>query len=216
MTTITTLIERIEKRLFLLPGLDVQIHAEDQIVEMLRGKYNNLFDDYWDMNFTYPMSGTLNGTTGEITTDISSQVLRFSDIHSVYYDEDERPLPRVTPGASFGRIRSRCVMPSGVATSVFKIAPADTTGLVHFWYRTRIADSVWDDNQFDTDIPMDDEILLNGVVYEFLVNDGSNDVAMAEYKAAYLARKKKIEQQQWQIPLFKHNLNRDGPLDRWE
>lgn len=216
MATIEQLVERIETRLFMVSGLDVQIHAEEQIVEMLRGVYNTLFEDFWYPEFTYPMTVTLNGTTGEPTTDISAQVLRYKDIHSVYWDEDEQPLPRVTPGSSIGRIRTRSVAPSGNEASVFKIIPADTTGPVHIWYRTRIADSVWDNRQYDTVVPMDDDVLLYGVVYEFLVNDDSNATATAEYKTKYQARQMKIRQDQFQLPLNKKKLDRDGPATRWE
>lgn len=216
MATIESLIERIEKRLFLVSGIDVQLHAEDQLIEMLRGVYDTLFDDFWYPEYTYFMSGTLDGTTGQITADIDTQILRYKDIHSVFWDEDEVPLPQVMPGTSLNRIRRRSVMPSANPQKVFKVVPVDETGPVHIWYRTKIADSVWEDNELDTQIPFDDDVLMYGVVYEFLLMDGSNDSATAEYKNKYQGRQKQMRDAQWQIPISKRKLERDGPLTRWE
>lgn len=216
MATIKSLIERIETRLFMLPGLDVQIHAEGQLEEMLRGVYNTLFDDFWHPDYTLFRSSTIDATTGQVTDDLSNIVLRYKDLHTVYWDEDEDPLPRVTPGASLGRIRRRSIMPSGDPKTVFKVVPVGETGPVHFWYRTKIADTVWENQDYDTVINMDDEVLMLGVVYEWLVNDDSNQAATQEYRAKYLMRQQQIREAQWQIPLSKRKLERDGPLTRWE
>lgn len=216
MATIKTLVERVEKRLFLVSGLDVQIHAEDQIVEMLRSAYNTFFDEFWYPEYTMYLSSNVNGTTGEIVLNISNMVLRYKDIHSVYWDEDEDPLPRISPGTSLGRVRTRCIGPSGNPDSVFRLYPMDETGPVHFWYRTRIADSVWDNHLYDTEINMDDELLLAAAVYEFLVMDDSNQMATQEHFRKRETRLKSLRDAQWQIPLSKRPLERDGPLTRWE
>lgn len=216
MATIQELLERVEKRLFLVSGLDVQIHAEDQLLEMLRHKYNVLFEDFWYPEYMLFREETLNGTTGEVTADLSTHIRRYKDIHTIYWDEDEDPLPQVTPGSNLNRIRTRSIMPSGSATSVFKMIPVTETGTVGIWYRTRIADSIWDDQVLSTEINMDDEVLLLGTVYDFLLNDDSNPRATEEYKNAFGARQKQIRDAQWNLPINKRKLDRDGPLTRWE
>lgn len=216
MATIKELIERIETRLFLASGLDVQTHAEDQIVEMLRGVYNTLFDDFWYPDHTLFMSATLDGSTGQVIEDLSTKILRFQDIHSVFWDHDQTPLPRILPGTSIGRIRTRSIMPSGDPRSVFRLFPNDETGPVHIWYKTKIDKSVWDDNNFDTVINFDDEVLMLGVVHEFLVNDDSNSEATKTYGAKFSARQKQIRDAQWNLPISKRPLERDGPLSRWD
>lgn len=215
MATIEQLIERIETRLFLAAGIDVQTHAEDQLLEMIRGVYETLFEDFWYPEYTYQMSATLDGTTGQVTTDLSAEILRFKDIHSIFYDEDDTPLPRVIPGTSFGRIRTRSIMPSSNAARVFKLVPIDETGDVHIWYRKRIADSVWENQTLTTEIPFDDNVIMYGVVYEWLVNDDSNQTATQEYKQKYIGRQQQMRDAQWQIPISKRSLERDGPLTDW-
>ena len=215
MATIEKLIERIETRLFLAAGIDVQTHAEDQLVEMLRGVYETLFDDFWYPEYTYATTMPVDDT-GMVVGDLSPLILRYKDIRDVYWNEDEDPLPRITPGSSLGRVRRKSIMPVADPTKVFKVLPLDEPGPVHIWYRTRVADDVWENNQFDTELPFDDNVLMYGVVYEFLLNDDSNGNATAEYKSKYQARQQQMREAQWRIPLSKRKLDRDAPLTRWE
>lgn len=215
MATIEKLIERIETRLFLAAGIDVQTHAEDQLVEMLRGVYETLFDDFWYPEYTYATTMDVDND-GMVVGDLSPLILRYKDIRDVYWNEDEDPLPRITPGSSLGRVRRKSIMPVADPTKVFKVLPLDEPGTVHIWYRTRVADDVWENNQFDTELPFDDNVLMYGVVYEFLLNDDSNGSATAEYKSKYQARQQQMREAQWRIPLSKRKLDRDAPLTRWE
>lgn len=215
MATIEQLVERIETRLFLAAGMDVQTHAEDQIMEMLRGVYTTLFDDFWYPEYTFYTQQDVLASTGEITGDISSLVLRYKDLHSVFWDECDDALPRFVPGVAPSRIRTRGITPSPNAGKIFTVLPLDEDGPVHIWYRKRIADEVWDDQIITTDIPFDDEVLMYGVVYEFLVMDASNQLATGEYKSKYQGRQQQMRNAQWQIPLSKRSLDRDGPATRW-
>lgn len=215
MATIQKLIERIETRLFLVSGIDVQTHAEDQLIEMLRHKYNVLFDDHWYPEYTFSMTATLDGTTGQVVEDLSTEIIRYMDINCVLWDQDETPLPQMPIGSNPANTRTRSIAPSSDPSKVFKLYPVTETGPLVIWYRKRIADSVWDDAEYETVIPMDDEMLLLGCVYEFLFNDGSNDVAIGEYKKMFDARVKQQRNTQFQIPMTKSKVNRDGPATRW-
>lgn len=216
MATIEKLIERIERRLFMAAGISVQTHAEEQLVEMLRGVYDTLFDDFWYPEYTFHMTKTLVVNTGEVSDDISDLVLRYKDIHSVHWDEDEDPLPRVTAGSPLSRIRRRCIMPSPDPTKVFRVYPLDESGQVHIWYRTKLSDDVWEDQEYNTNIPFDDSVLLYGVVYEYLLMDDSNSNATQEYKAKFMGRQDQMRKAQWEHGLSKKKLDRDGPATRWE
>lgn len=215
MATIQELVERIETRLFLASGLDVQTHAEDQIIEMVRSQYNFLFDDHFDIDHTYVMQQTLDGTTGQVTGDLSADILRFQDINCVLWDQDETPLPVLTIGANPSFVRRRCITASSNKTKVFRMVPPDETGPVWIWYRTRLANSVWSDAQYDTEVPLDDEMLILGCVYEFLVNDGSNQIAIGEYKKKFDARVIQQRKKEFMLPMSKTKVNRDGPATRW-
>lgn len=215
MATIETLVNRILTRLFMVSGLDVQIHAEDQIVDMLRSSYNELFEKRWWRDSTYATIGTLDGTTGQITEDISSSILRFKDIHSIYYDLEETPLPQLTPSGKLSEIRTRCYAPNDT-DKLFTLYPVDETGQLTIWYRTWIPDSVWDESQFTTELNFDSEVLMYNVMAEFLANDDSNVTSAKMYAGKFRERLNALEQQAWQAPINKRKLERDGPLTRWE
>jgi len=215
VATINQLIERTEQRLFLAAGLDVQIHAENQLIEMIRGVYTTLFEDFWYPEFTYYRVETLDNTTGVITGDISTYVLRYKDINSVYWDQEAVPLPQVAVGSPMVNLRRKSIGPSSDRTKVFQVFPADTTGPVGIWYRTRINDAIWEAQDFDNEFPFDDEVVMYGVVYEFLAMDDSNQTATAMYEKKFQGRQSQLRSAQWNIPIAKQSLTRDGPATRW-
>lgn len=215
MATIETLVNRILTRLFMVSGLDVQVHAEDQIVDMLRSSYNELFEKVWWRYNTFAVNATLDGTTGQIVEDLSSSILRFKDINSIYYDLEETPLPQLTPSGRLSEIRTRCYAPNN-SPKLFTFYPQDETGQVTIWYRTWVPDAVWDNNQFTTELNFDSEVLMYSVMMEFLAVDDSNQTAAKLYAGKFRDRLNELQQQQWQAPFSKRNLERDGPLTRWE
>lgn len=215
MATIKTLVERIETRLFLASGLDVQTHAEDQIVEMIRNKYNLLFDDHFYTDYTYPLTTPLDGTTGQVTIDLSAKILRYVDIHSVLPDTDDTPLPRLPIGSNPARVQMSTIAPSQDKTKVFQVWPNDETFDVTIWYRTRLSNDVWDKAEYETEVPMDDEMLIIGCVWEFLVMDASNSIAIQEYKKMFDARVVQVRKFEANLPISKGKVERDGPLTRW-
>lgn len=215
MATINQLIVRIEERLALAAGLNVQIHAENRLIETLRSSYNILFDDFWWPEYTKSATYTLDGTTGQITTDVTNIIRRYADIQYVYYDQDEHPLPHLQRTTNPARIKTRCITPSGDPETVFKVYPVDTTGNVHVWYRTRIADSVWEDSEFDTEINMDDELLIYSVCYDFMVDDASNDMAAQKFLQKLNARLKQLRAQQYLSPISKRQQEYAATVDQW-
>lgn len=217
MATIEQLVTRIETRLALVAGLDVQIHAEDRLIEMLRHKYNTLFDEYWDHTRTLFLSTTVNPATGYVAADLTTLIRRFDDIHSVYYDQDDLPLPQLAVGINPNRVRTRCITPDSDPSHVFKIVGTGVSAVgVGIWYRTKIADAVWTDGIYETEINMDDEVLMLGVVAEFLVTDDSNQNAAQMYSSLFAQRLKQLRNNQWNTPLSKRKLDRDAPLTQWE
>lgn len=216
MTTIAELLERVQTRLFLLSGLDIQIHAETQLIEMLRGCYNTLFQDFWYPEFTYPMVQTLDGTTGQVTANLSNEIFRFADIHSVLLGTSTTPLPFLSIGTNVSQVSRTCVAPSTDPQKVFKIFPVTENDVVTIWYRKKLADSVWTEPNLPAIMNFDDDVLLYGAVYEFLANDDSNPAATELYMKKYQQRQDQIRKAQWNIPISKTALNNSGAATRWE
>lgn len=185
MATIEQILRRVEIKLELAEGIDVQIHAEDKMLESIRTVYERLFNKNWWRNLMQNETLTLDGTTGQVVGDLSNRILRYDDIHSVFFDTDTRPLTLMTFGQNNSRVRYRAIAPSSDKTKVFKVVPADSVGPVNIWYRTRIAPSVWEQGQYDTEIPFDDNLMIAGVCAEFLIDEGINEAAAQRFAGEY-------------------------------
>lgn len=215
LATIEQLMARIEKRMFVASGLSVQLHMEDGLLEMLRSGYNLLFDDFWTPEYSLSRVETLDGTTGQVTNNLSNVIRRYKDVHSVIPYGCTVPLSKLPAGTDISDISERCITPSADPQKVFKVLPADTTGTVTIWYRTRIADSVWDDVVTSTEVNMDDEVLILYVVAELLDSDDSNARAADRYKKSFEARQQQLRDAQWLGGLAKTPVEFDSIPTRW-
>lgn len=213
MATVETLITRVEKRISMAAGLDVQVHAEDTLLEMLRHKYNTLFDANWWYDYLTLETFTLDGSTGLITGDVSAKIRRFVDIHSVFLGDNLRPLPLLQIGSNLTSFMGEALMPyTADATKMFKVYPIDRSDSVHVWYRTRLTDDDWEIAVADeTNVNMDDELLILGTVYDYLMDDGSNLEAVTKYETQYNNRYQQLVNLSFQHGISKHDQARGIP-----
>lgn len=192
--TVAELITRVEKRLALASGMDVQIHAEDKLLEMLRHMYNVLFDDHWWLDALSMTSYTLDETAGLVTEDVSDKIKRFVDINSVFYEGLARPLPTLPIRTNPTLFTGNAIAPYAAdKTKVFKVYPVTLSGSVHVWHRTRMEADDWDLAKAETTtVNIDDEMLILGVVFDFLADDGSNPDAAKKYQSEFATRRQQL------------------------
>lgn len=207
MATVEQLITRIEKRISLAAGMDVQVHAEDQLLEMLRHKYNTLFDDHWWYDYLTLETFTLDGATGLITGTVANKIRRFIDINSVYLGSNVRPLPLLSINSNPTLFMGEAVAPyTSDATKMFKVYPIDRAEDVHVWYRKRLSDDEWDiENAATTNVNMDDELLILGTIYDYLVDDASNEQSASKYENQYNQRYQQLVTLGFQNGISKHD-----------
>lgn len=213
MATVASLITRVEKRLAMAAGIDVQIHAEETMLEMLRHKYNTLFDDRWWLSYLTLETFTLDGVTGLINGSVENKIRRFIDIQGVFLGGNQRPLPILAPNTNPILFMGEAVGPYAAdPTKLFKIYPIDRAEDVHIWYRTRIADEDWVIEQAeDVEVNMDDELLILGTVYDYLTDDGSNEKAVEKYEAQYNKRYQQLVAAEFQLGVAKADQARGIP-----
>jgi len=192
MAQIKELLYRVETRVALAQGLDVQIHAEERIIEIIRHKYNSVFDQMWWDDYMNLGTFQLDGTTGVVVEDLTNLIRRFHDIHSVFLENDDQPLPVASRAFNPNNIRRPSIISNSDVTKVFKVVPTDTTGPVYVWYRTVLPDSVWTDGAYETEVNMDAELIITGSCYDFLIDDGTNQAAADKFKALFDGRYKQL------------------------
>ncbi|MBU2051508.1 MAG: hypothetical protein KKH61_21365 [Gammaproteobacteria bacterium] len=215
MATIGTLITRVETRIALASGLDVQAVDEPRFLEMLRSRYNSLFDRNWWTDYLTLGTYTTDGTTGLITGDVTGLINRVADIHSIFYDDHDDPIPMLKFNANPRHARRPSWAPyASDATKMFKVYPIDQVATLNVWFRTRLTDTQWEQDNTETEVNMDDEMLILGTVFDYLSDDGSNDDATKKYLGMYQDRIKQLEKLQLQAPIAKSN-DRNGYPTRW-
>jgi hypothetical protein len=171
-STLDTLLTRIQAKLSLLGGLDVQTYAQPKLVEMLQSVFNIVYDKRFWNDHRQVGTYTLDGTTGKITGDLSAVVKRFYDIDEVWLPTYSSPLPRAPRSFNPLRMYNPCFGPAGSASKVFTVYPVTTTGDVGIAYRTKPASFT-----FGSTVPFDEEFLINQVCGEYLIFEGANESA---------------------------------------
>jgi hypothetical protein len=213
MATIGTLIARTEARLALASGLDVQVIDEPRLLEMLRHKYNTMFDEEWWLDTLTLEAFTTDGITGHITGDVTDKINRFMDINSVFYNQNPNPLPLIKIGQNPIVRRNPAVGPYTTdPTKMFTVYPIDVTATLNVWYRTRLRDDQWEEDNDDVEVVMDDELLILGTVFDYLSDDGSNTEAVTKYEKMFAKRHDQLLKAQFQNPIAKSSDQNGVPL----
>ena len=187
MTTVNEAVRRVTTLLSQVSGENVQLYAEDKIIDMLQNSYNSLFDMMWWTNRMRRQTVTLDGTSGESTTTFTA-LTKFDDIKHVYRVGDRIPLPEVSlnenPDIITGS-RARYYEPSSTTGKIFKCYPIASTDSIIVQYRERQTDFILDPT---VTIDFDVDLLVFGVVYDYLEDDGSNPGATEKYRAKFNAK----------------------------
>lgn len=201
------LIQRTIRRIGQVSGTSVQVYAEELIGEMIQHKFDVLFEEQWWSQFMHWLDGTLDGTTGVVTVNVATLVdgnsvdiglKRFEDIHSIFPDKDNRPLPRfpdfVNPDNVTG-VTPRYIEADGNEQKVFKLYPVTATGLVKIHYRSK-------PNNFATGdtVRFDQQALILGAAYDYLEDDGANPGASEKMSNMFESRVKQLKKSRAWLP----------------
>lgn len=199
--TLAQIADKVTRRLSLYPGTSVQLYAEDRIKDMIQSTFEFLFDDYFWPQFCSWNQWTLNGTTGEVTADISTILKRWEDLSIVLRETSNKPLPRLPHGMNPYTITGdipRFIEPFNTNSKIFRIWPLECTSDIICFVRTL------PDEYVDTDvIDFDSEALILGATYHILEDDGTVPGAIEKYRALFERRtaQLKVNVDQMPIPL---------------
>ena len=187
MATLTQLSDRVIQRLSMVGGTAAQIYAEDRIAEMIQHKFDALFDERWWHQFLSWGTWTLDGSTGIVTTDLTTLVKRFEDIRVIYKENFNTPLSELS-ATTMNPYELSGTTPlffeANASTSrPFKIWPLAATGNIVVQYRTK-------PDTFDPEdtVNFDDQALILGTVYDYLEDDGTNPNATQKFQNMFEAR----------------------------
>lgn len=212
--TIEEILSNIERGLYLAAGTDVQIHAEDTLLFALHSAYTMFIEDSFAYSNLHYRTDKVDRSTGKIIGTYAPDCTSFNDIHSIYADEENRPLQRVSPRSNPKTLRQgNLVIEDSDRTKLFRLINCNADE-VSIWYRKRLPESVWTDHRIETVVDVDALLLTYQVMHQFLVDEDSNDKAIQNAAMNVATRKKQLLDREWQIA-FSKNKQSSGILTHW-
>lgn len=198
MATLRYLIDQTLIRMSMQSGIDTQIYTEERLRLALQYRFDMLFDSYWwPQFFVQQEEYALDGVSGMIVGDVSLRIRRFTDIHSVYNENSNSPLPRAPNNVRIRDISSPCVQSVPLLDKVFRILPMISTGTVAVTYRKRPA-------LFEADadtVNMDEQLMICGAAFDLLEDDATNPGAADKFRMMYDEREKLLAKNQHQMSM---------------
>jgi len=166
--TLDELVTKVTRRLSQVPGVGVQLYAEDRIVDMIQHKFDILFDELFWPQFSGWYQWTLDGSTGVITTDVSTILKRFDDIDVIFLPNSDSPLPKlpdrvVNPFQLTGQTPLYYDANPGSTSRPFLVWPKTATGTIDVHVRTKPDDFIG-----DSIVDFDNQALILGTVFDYL------------------------------------------------
>ena len=179
--TLSNLVQRTVTRLSMVPGVAVQIYAEDRIAEMIYHKFVMVRDELWwdDMMDYAVLTQDADGVPEENVVRVMPTVPAgdeivinaFSDIQYAWSPNRRDPL----------KSSSRRENPSGYAVPGTTLFTAPHSDKVIRFYRITAGQQMMVRykrfySQFNPDdiVPMDEQLMILGAAYDFLEDDASN------------------------------------------
>ncbi len=202
-STLSQLTNRTLARLSQVEGTGTQIYAEDTIAEMIQHKFDVLFEEFWwDQFLTVGQSMTLDGTLGEVTTDLTDLIKSIDHIQAMWPENSDSQITKLPSTVNVANYSGTSPVVYGAntdAAKVFTIWPKTATGNIIVNFATKPDNFTANDT-----INFDDQLLILGAAYDYLEDDGTNPNATQKMLNMYNAR----------VSQFRQRLNRAPiPLD---
>lgn len=188
--TFDTLIQDVVRRVSQVSGTSVQLFAEDRIGDMIQHKFDVLYKDAFWPQFKKHADWTLDGTTGIVTTDLTTVVEEYSDFQALYPDDLPNPLtqlPEHINPTNLTGTKALFVEPTNIAASKFVVWPKLSTGSIHAVYRLKPAAFAG-----VVTVDFDPQVLVLGAAWDYLEDDGDNPGAAEKLRQFFEDRRTKL------------------------
>jgi hypothetical protein len=160
---------------------------------MIQHKFDIIFDSYWWSSFINWTTISIEDDSddGTTETDLSSMIVRFVDIHSVYISETQNIVPilntRINPNTIKGSV-PQYFSSFNDPEKVLRVWPGNINCSLDIKYRTKPAMFTLDD-----EVPFDAQALILGATYDYLEDDGANPGAIEKFHNMFEARVKQLK-----------------------
>lgn len=177
ITTLSNILTRVEARLSLMGGLDVQTYGQPKLVEMIQSIFNDVFRlRFWKMHLLQ-RDFTLDGVNGLATEDVDPYIKEFNDIKYIWLKGYQSPLAEGAYDLNPSMINAACFTAYGDVTKVFQLFPRTMTGDITVSYRTAPGNYAINDL-----VMFDQEYLVFETCAQYLIFEGANNLAAKDMR----------------------------------
>lgn len=190
--TLTDLVQRAVTRLSMVSGVAVQVYAEDRLAEMIQHKFDTVRDMLWwdDLMEWQTLVQDTDGRPVENVvrelplSPVGDEIVinQYKDIQYAWHPERRDPLKsmskRTNPRAAMREGNTLYRVPD--SAKVIRFLPIEPGLEMMVRYRK------WYDRFEPQDIvPMDDQLMILGAVYDYLEDDGTNAGQTEKFRNYY-------------------------------
>lgn len=200
MATLAQLVQRTVIRLSMVPGVSVQVYAEDRIAEMIWHKYLMVRDRlWWDDLMTYvTLTQRADGRPDENvvrqlpTAPVGDEVVinKYNDIQHAWVVNRRDPLKQLPMRSNPGGVlkQGHTLYRMADAQKVVRFAPFEAGQQVLLRYKMYYPYFNPDD-----EVPMDDQLMILGAAYDYIEDDGTNPGQAEKFLNMFNARLLQLE-----------------------
>lgn len=189
--TVDAITQRLIRLSGQVPGVSVQVYSTDIFYDMINTTMRMIARKYWWPHLMKYFTGlALDGVTGVLTTDLSG-VQDHTDIKSIYYDDCGDPLTYAGENINATKITGDkpifyTALPMSDALYLKRlIIVYPVTATADITIRARIVpDTVLPGNI----VPLDQDLIVFGVLWSFFEDEGDNPQQASKYKALFDAK----------------------------
>lgn len=212
MSTVQELIIAVETALYQSAGSAVQVYSQDVIAQKIQMGFDHFFTKAWWPQFRVREQRVLDGVNGYVTVPITT-ITQYDDIRYVFREQSDTPLSKLPLNANLLSPQfSSGDSPKFIeadAANLFRVWPNIATGTVLVVGRARPARFL-----LDSEVPMDDTLIIHYVAWSYFTDDGSNPEAALKHQTMFEARLKQLTHDMFNEPIRLDPRQNTVP-DRW-
>lgn len=192
MSTIQSLITRVERELSQAAGSGVQLYADDRIADQIVTAFNLVFEEDWWPFYCNYYQRTLDGSTGFITSDIP--ITRSRDLRAIWRSGSDKQLPLLPFGSNPYNY---------VGTNPYYVqlcnSPTGQTRPFRIWPLASVDDLVIHGREYpasftlNTNILFDDDLIAFGAAWQYSADDGHNPAQITKFQKLFDTKLKQIQ-----------------------
>lgn len=173
-------------------GVGVQRYAEPRIELLLNLCFEMLYNRQWWPNYMRWFTGTLDGTNGVVTADIST-IKRYQDVRAVFQSGSDSPLPELSSECNPNDLPTGQIMfidpyEATDPDKVFRVLSPTSTGTLAIHGRLMPSRFVASDT-----VRFDNLALMYGAAWAYAEDDATNPGAAQKFQVLFEGRVKDIE-----------------------